>query len=66
MNLMDRYWINQPSKLQSCHNLNGRLVIAPKVIKEKFVDVYFANGAEISARIPALALSRGWPQHLNK
>ena len=60
---MRRMWINQPSKLQSCHDLHGKLVLAPEKL-DKFVDVYFIKGDSISGRIPSLALSKGWPKHL--
>ena len=55
---MGRYWINQPSKLQPCHSLHGRNVIAPTDLPlNDFVDVYFITGAEISGRLHSSVLS---------
>lgn len=56
---MKIYWINQPSKLQPCHNMHGQKVIADLSNKsDKMVDVYFCEGKIISARIPKICLSK--------
>jgi hypothetical protein len=62
--LMDRFWINQPSTLQPCHSMNGQLVIAPRASTEEKVTVYFRTGEVISALVPRIVLSKGWPKHL--
>lgn len=54
-----RFWINQPSTLQPCHDMHGLNVIAENGDSE-FVDVYFLDGETWSARIQRSALSKGW------
>lgn len=58
-----RAWINAPSTLQLEHHMHGRYVIAVPE-SDGWVTVYFTTGETISARLPARAVSPGWPEHL--
>jgi len=57
---MARYWINQPSTLQPCHDMHGQKVLAPEVLKGDSVTVYFLdyNSPTISAIVPVSVLSK--------
>lgn len=57
---MKRMWINQPSTTQPAHPLHGRRVLAKK---ENGVthQVYFLSGPIVSASLPSIVLSPGWP-----
>ena len=60
---MNRYCVNQPSSLQSCHAFHGQNVIAPENMDGAIgssVTVYFIVGPVISAILPKESLSRGW------
>lgn len=63
--VLERYWINQPSTLEPNHDLHGALVLAPLRLKE-INTVYFTSGKIISGRYPKNILSKGWPEHLLK
>jgi hypothetical protein len=58
-----RAWINQPSTTQPMHHWHGTLVLATSD-SPGMARVYFIKGAMVSASIPAVALSEGWPEHL--
>ena len=55
-----RCWINQPSTLQPLHHLHGVRVLATPDYGDSYC-VYFVEGDVISASVPGLALSEGWP-----
>lgn len=64
---MKRYWINQPSTLQLCHDMHGQNVLARKGYDGNRQDdvctrVYFTSGCIISTLIPTISLStsEGW------
>jgi hypothetical protein len=54
-----RMWINQPSKLQPLHHLNGTNVIAIPYDATGSL-IYFLSGTTISMRANNLWLSEGW------
>lgn len=53
-----RMWVNQPSKLQAYHHLNGKNVLAEG--SDDVVRVWFVSGPLISQTIHKFALSEGW------
>lgn len=57
-----RYWINQPSTLQSDHAHHGLNVLADIKTTDKYglLDVYPTSGSILSLRIFAVSLSPGW------
>lgn len=55
---MKRMWINQPSTLQTHHDLHGLNVLA--VDEGHTYRVYFLDGDIISMQVNKLALSTGW------
>lgn len=57
-----RYWINQPSTLDSFHNLHGVNVLGTKET-DRIMRIYFLNGSIISQQIPSECLSIGWNNH---
>lgn len=60
--VMDRYWINQPGRLQPLHYRHGERVLAPRDIAphQTSVRVYpLGYGDVISYVAPTNALSRG-------
>ena len=59
--LLERYWINQPSKLQPYHKWHGAHVLAYIEPGERYTRAYFTSGNIISAIIAVEALSKGWP-----
>lgn len=75
-----RMWINQPSTLQPYHALHGRRVLTAldeRTIRvwadgydfihmdfDRAVRVWFTEGDVVSMAIDPLALSDGWPHHL--
>lgn len=56
-----RVWVNQPSTLQCCHEMHGLRGLAVQDTNG-MVCFYYLEGAAISCRIPASALSEGWPE----
>jgi len=58
---LERYWINQPSKLQPYHKWHGAHVLAYIEPGERYTRAYFTSGNIISAIIAVEALSKGWP-----
>lgn len=54
-----RMWVNQPSKLQSFHNLHGLNVLAVEEYPGTY-RIYFLTGKTISQQILSEALSDGW------
>lgn len=67
---LERYWINQPSKLQPDHKQHGCRVLAhPEGEKGDYCDVYFTGSDTISSRMAKSSLSLGWPpmsRHIDK
>lgn len=58
-----RMWINQPSSAQPLHSLHGeRVLAAPESDGPESERVFFLAGPVASMRVPALALSPGWPE----
>lgn len=58
---MKRMWINQPSTLQSLHDLHGTNVLAcTEDYTERTVIIYYLSGDVISSVVPKLCLSNGW------
>lgn len=55
-----RCWINQPSTLQPLHHLNGARVLATPDYGDSS-RVYFVDGDVVSASVPSIVLSEGWP-----
>ena len=63
--MLERYWINAPSTLQTHHKLDGARVLADVEAdaERPVVRVYFAeNTPLVSQEVDRLALSRGWPR----
>lgn len=54
-----RMWINQPSKNQPLHKLNGTNVLAVRELGGMY-RIYFLSGDTISMRCPRYCLSTGW------
>lgn len=59
---MKRYWVNQPSTLQTFHTLHGRNVLCDPNQQSPtgFIDIYFTEGPVIRQIIAYRALSKGW------
>ena len=62
--MIKRMWVNQPSKLQTYHDLHGMNVLAnfktSGFVKDDDVTIYFLSGPVISQIIDAKALADGW------
>ena len=56
---VDRYWINQPSKLQPHHDMHGVNVLAYHEYDDTY-RVYFTSGPVLSMQMFKSALSPGW------
>ncbi len=65
MSRLKRMWINQPSTQQPFHEFHGRKVLVdPSTRSVGTVTAYFTEGSLESMVIWDLALSDGWPVHL--
>ena len=59
--MLERMWVNQPSTLQICHELNGTNVLADYSDTDGArVTIYFLTGDTVSAMVPKLILAKGW------
>lgn len=59
--MIERRWINQPSKKQALHKHHGENVLCDAAsAKDGVVDVYPTAGPIVSMRVPLLSLSKGW------
>lgn len=60
-----RYWVNQPSSLQPCHQYDGLCVVVtewPDPQTSRTVRAWPATGPFISIDLPREVLSPGWPE----
>lgn len=55
-----RAWVNQPSKQQTAHHWHGLHVLAQDD-GDGFSRIFFIHGAAVSATLPTVCLSDGWP-----
>lgn len=61
INMLQRRWINQPSKLQPDHDLHGTNVfLLNNDPNDKYCDVLVVKGSFNTMRIAKLSLSNGW------
>lgn len=60
--MLQRVWINQPSTLQTHHNLHGTKVLVDFSKDKSSPDVYFLGRGVHRMRVSAEALSSGWPE----
>lgn len=66
---MKRFWINQPSTLQSMHPYHGTLVFVPDgdhYWGDSVVVGIVSPGDVSNMMVPCTVLEPGWPKHLRE